>query len=158
VGQASDPKAGHPSIITITLLFVHGTMVRKPGYDDTIAVIREQAAHRHDVRVAECRWGEAHGCQLHAGDASVPTHDATRALGDQLTPEQALCDLLLRDPLGELRLLTVREGERKRLPFLTRLRLPDLRRTAGWLAAEPRPTMIKRERQSYGRHASTPPG
>jgi hypothetical protein len=68
--------------------FVHGTGVHKKGYDDTLAVIREQVAHRPDVRVAECRWGEAHGCQLYAGGASVPTYDATGALGDQLTPQQ----------------------------------------------------------------------
>jgi hypothetical protein len=72
----------------ITLVFVHGTGVRKRGYDDTLAVIREQVAQRPDVRVAECRWGEAHGCQLYAGGASVPTYDATRALDDQLTPQQ----------------------------------------------------------------------
>src|ERR1700722_19557786 len=62
------------------LVLVHGTGVRKKGYDDTLAVIREQVAHRPDVRGAECRWGEAHGCQLYAGGASVPTYDATRAL------------------------------------------------------------------------------
>jgi hypothetical protein len=116
--RAADAKAGHTSMIT--LVFVHGTGVRKQGYDDTIAVIREQVAHRPDVRVAECRWGETHGCQLHAGGASVPTYDATRALGDQLTPQQveeALWGLLLRDPLGKLRLLAVREGERTKLPL-----------------------------------------
>jgi len=104
----------------ITLVFVHGTGVRKQGYDDTLAVIREQVAHRPDVRVAECRWGEAHGCQLHAGGASVPTYDATRALGDQLTfqeAEEALWGLLLRDPLGELRLLAVRDAGQKKLPL-----------------------------------------
>ena len=104
----------------ITLVFVHGTGVRKQGYDDTLVVIREEVAHRSDVRVTECRWGESHGCQLHAGGASVPTYDATRAYGDQLTPQQieeALWGLLLRDPLGELRLLAVRENERKKLPL-----------------------------------------
>jgi hypothetical protein len=34
----------------ITLVFVHGTGVRKQGYDDTLAVIREQVAHRARVR------------------------------------------------------------------------------------------------------------
>lgn len=104
----------------ITLVFVHGTGVRKQGYDDTLAVIREQVAHRPDVRVAECRWGEAHGCRLHAEGASVPTYDATRGHGDQLTPrdaEEALWGLLLRDPLGELRLLALRDGGSKRLPL-----------------------------------------
>jgi hypothetical protein len=104
----------------IVLVFVHGTGVRKKGYDDTLALIREQLAHWPDVRVAECRWGEAHSFQLYAWGASVPIYDATRALGDQLTPQQveaALWGLLLRDPLGELRLLAVREGERKKLPL-----------------------------------------
>jgi len=104
----------------ITLVFVHGTGVRKQGYDDTLAVIREQVAHRSDVRVAECRWGEAHGCQLHASGASVPTYDVARALGDQLTAqeaEEALWGLLLRDPLGELRLLAVRDSGQKKLPL-----------------------------------------
>src|SRR3954453_14216689 len=104
----------------ITLVFVHGTGVRKQGYDDTLAVIREQVSHRPDVRVAECRWGEDHGCRLHADGASVPTYDAARALGDQLTPrdaEEALWGLLLRDPLGELRLLAVRDVTLKRLPL-----------------------------------------
>ena len=103
----------------ITLTFVHGTGVRKQGYDDTLAVIREQVARWPDVRVAECRWGEAHGCQLHADGAAVPTYDSARALGDQLTPQQAekaLWGLLLRDPLGELRLLAVREGEPEETP------------------------------------------
>jgi len=94
----------------ITLVFVHGTGVRKHGYDDTLAVIREQVAHRPDVRVAECRWGEAHGCQLHADGESVPTYDATRALGDQLTPQQVEEAPwgLLCDPFSEIRLHAVR--------------------------------------------------
>jgi hypothetical protein len=106
--------------LMITLVFVHGTGVRKKGYDDTLAVIKDQVAGWPDVRVAECRWGEAHGCDLHAGGASVPTYDVTRSIGDQLTAEQAeeaLWGLLLRDPLGELRLLAVREGVGKKLPI-----------------------------------------
>jgi hypothetical protein len=104
----------------ITLVFVHGTGVRKKGYDDTLAVIREQIAHRPDVRVADCLWGEAHGCQLHAAGASVPTYDAGRGIGDQLTSQQvdeAIWGLLLRDPLGELRLLAVRDAGHKKLPL-----------------------------------------
>ena len=104
----------------ITLVFVHGTGVRKHGYDDTLAVIREQLAHWPNARVAECRWGEAHGCRLHASGASVPTYDAARAIDHQLTAqeaEEALWGLLLRDPLSELRLLAVRDSDHKKLPL-----------------------------------------
>ena len=38
----------------ITLVFIHGTGVRKQGYDDAMAMIRDQVDHRPDVRVAKC--------------------------------------------------------------------------------------------------------
>jgi hypothetical protein len=101
-----------------TLLFVHGTGVRKTAYDETLAAIRAQVKDWPGVQLEGCLWGDDHGVRLHAGGASVPTYEATRAVdeGAALDPELARWTLLYRDSLGELRLLAIAAGPPPAVP------------------------------------------
>ena len=101
-----------------TLLFVHGTGVRRVAYDETLTEIRKHAIDWPGVQVEGCFWGEDHGVKLHARGASVPTYEATRAVAEDVAidPELARWNLLYRDPLGELRLLAIAAGPPQVVP------------------------------------------
>ncbi len=95
-----------------TILFVHGTGVRAGSYEETLAEIRRQVAGWTGVRVEGCFWGEELGTSLVEG-ASVPTFDATRAVGETTgtsDPEEDAWRMLLIDPTFELRLLAIAGG------------------------------------------------
>ena len=102
-----------------TLLFVHGTGVRRAGYEETLAEIRDQVKEWPGTRVEGCLWGEEHGVKLRGLGASVPTFDATRALEEdaEAEPELARWTLLYRDALGELRLLAIAAGPSPDVPI-----------------------------------------
>lgn len=98
-----------------TVLFVHGTGVRKASYDATFARFSAGlAAVRPGVEAARCYWGDAHGARLNAGGVSVPAGESDRGPGgvaiepsvpvDTAEADAALWGLLERDPLFELRL------------------------------------------------------
>ncbi|MBP0453159.1 hypothetical protein J5Y04_26985 [Kitasatospora sp. RG8] len=54
-------------------LFVHGTGVRRAGYDPLFELVaRELTARFPDAEVAPCYWGDDHGATLAAGGASIP--------------------------------------------------------------------------------------
>jgi hypothetical protein len=101
-----------------TLLFVHGTGVRKVAYDETLTEIRKQVVDWPGVQVEGCFWGEDHGVKLHARGASVPTYEATRAISENVAidPELARWNFLYRDSLGELRLLAIAAGPAPLVP------------------------------------------
>ena len=70
-----------------TIVFVHGTGVRKASYDRTLAEIQRRVENWEGVRVEGCYWGDA-TVPVCVGGASVPTFDATRALdGEAGDPE-----------------------------------------------------------------------
>lgn len=90
------------------LLFVHGTGVRKEGYDASLALIQRQIkAHELSVGVAECRWGEHCGASLASRGLSVPTYGTSRAVGTmgEADGERALWHHLMQDPAYELAML-----------------------------------------------------
>ncbi|TKS96334.1 hypothetical protein [Streptomyces lasalocidi] len=98
-----------------TVLFVHGTGVRKASYDATFALFSAGlAAVRPRAEAARCYWGDAHGARLNAGGVSVPAGESDRGPGDVAVEPSAAVDaaeadaalwgLLERDPLFELRL------------------------------------------------------
>ena len=99
-----------------TVVFVHGTGVRKDAYNESFKVVSELGKLR-GVSVKPCYWGHL-GSELRAGGASIPKYDSTRALEDSdgatVTDEEytvALWGILYEDPLYELRVLAVRGGD-----------------------------------------------
>ncbi len=97
-----------------SVIFVHGTGTREPGYTDTFNLIERKL---HDIlpqlKVVRCYWGEL-GARLHKDGASIPLYDSSRAIEDLLSEEDyeiALWEQLYRDPLYELRILANRSAE-----------------------------------------------
>jgi hypothetical protein len=90
-----------------SLVFVHGTGVRKDGYAKIFAQIAgELRAERPLLRLHECLWGDDFGAKLHAQGASIPGYDAARAVVPLEQDESStLWSMLYDDPLFELRLL-----------------------------------------------------
>ncbi|MFF8408372.1 hypothetical protein [Streptomyces omiyaensis] len=101
-----------------TVLFVHGTGVREPGYGASLERVREGfAAVRPDVVVAPCYWGGEAGSTLGSHGLSIPGYGSGRAVP---SPEPDARDvefwgLLYLDPLLELRLLASGSGPRTEL-------------------------------------------
>jgi hypothetical protein len=89
-----------------SVVFVHGTGVRKEGYEALLRLVRGRLMRvRPDLDVLPCLWGEEHGARLHHGGASVPER-VTRAGERNLSAEEADADaiwaVLDLDPLAEL--------------------------------------------------------
>jgi hypothetical protein len=105
---------------TTTLLFVHGTGVRRASLDATMAVIRREAKDAlPDLEVAECFWGETYGARLHHRGDSIPNYALARG-GDPAEDAQnvamARWAALIEDPFLELRLLSAMEAPAGALP------------------------------------------
>lgn len=101
-----------------TVLFVHGTGVREPGYTASLERIREGiAAVRPEVAVAPCYWGGSAGSGLRAGGLSVPGYGSGRAApgAEEDGGDVEFWGLLYLDPLLELRLLAAEPGGRAEL-------------------------------------------
>lgn len=96
-----------------TLLFVHGTGVRRDAYARSISLVETHAAVAlPGVRVVPCLWGEACGVTLRSGGLSVPNYRRTLAVdaasdGDR---KLALWAVLYEDPLFELRAVAAEAG------------------------------------------------
>lgn len=95
------------------LLFVHGTGVRKAGYDSSMKLIERQLeAHRCSVKLEGCFWGGSAGATLPDECRSVPGYGSTRSIGDTADDgELALWNLLGQDPTLELGMLATSGGE-----------------------------------------------
>ncbi|NEO98491.1 MAG: hypothetical protein F6K58_07405 [Symploca sp. SIO2E9] len=96
-----------------TVLFIHGTGGRSLDYSATFQQIESSLhARRPDLKIAPCLWGDCFGTKLNAAGASIPTYDSTREIGEpEDEPEEyeiALWAQLYRDPLYELRLLSLK--------------------------------------------------
>jgi hypothetical protein len=101
-----------------TILFVHGTGVRRQSFDATLATLRDQAAaFDRSMKFEGCFWGGPHGVRMPERPASIPTFDQTMAAAGTLREdtELVLWDMLYRDPLFELRLIAQAPGERRPL-------------------------------------------
>lgn len=92
-----------------TVIFLHGTGVREGEYNETFKIIEQKIhAQRPDIKVAPCLWGEL-GAKFNAHRASVPLENATLALSQpEVDAEIVLWGQLYRDPLYELRLLSLK--------------------------------------------------
>lgn len=95
-----------------SIVFVHGTGVRKEGYAESLGEIRASLNGHPDWTLHACLWGEEEGAKLGRGGISIPDFDATRA--DAPSPEDeedrrlARWAVLYEDPLYELRLLELK--------------------------------------------------
>jgi hypothetical protein len=105
-----------------TVLFVHGTGVRQPAYSAVFDQVSVRLAEiRPGLAVSPCYWGGEHGARLNCGGASVPAGVSSRGIDADLgsAPDEddiALWDVLERDPLFELRLLSEHAAEEPELP------------------------------------------
>jgi hypothetical protein len=90
------------------LLFVHGTGVRKVGYDDSVAKIRRRLeAAGFDIELAECRWGESYGIGSETC-LSVPRYSDTGGTRG-LSEADYMWNVLLHDPTVEMQQLALAE-------------------------------------------------
>ena len=94
-----------------TILFVHGTGVRRPSYVATFALLKEAfESYAIPGELAPCLWGDDLGATdpaLSLPDAKPQVSKAARWTEDQ---NLARWELLYQDPLFELRLLKQRPG------------------------------------------------
>lgn len=106
-----------------TLLFVHGTGVRKAAYEIARDTIWEQLSEKlpkdklGKIRLEKCLWGDSYGTRLNAQGKSIPNYDRT---GQAKTAEErdrrdriTLWEMLEYDPLYELHGLALRNSINK---------------------------------------------
>ena len=87
-----------------SVLFVHGTGVRKAAYEASAARISQGlAAVAPTVRLAPCLWGDALGAKLGKDGRSIPDFSGVAPPSAAEEQTLALWELLSRDPLFELR-------------------------------------------------------
>ena len=102
--------------MTGTLFFVHGTGVRKGGYDRTMDLVRAGliANDLADLRVVGCEWGVTIGDEFDDDwrslvASTMPPGTIPEAAAPERTadadPETSTWEMLLRDPLMELRVV-----------------------------------------------------
>ena len=110
-----------------TLVFVHGTGVRKESYDQTFEQIQKQLEQRQPaLSTQRCLWGEEFGAQLRQDGASIPGYEATGGRSTRgVTDESSLSDaeyelvlwsMLYQDPLYELRTMAGAPAARQDAP------------------------------------------
>ncbi len=89
-----------------TLVFVHGTGVREAGFEKTWEAFQKGARRRgfDDIALVACDWGPAVGPDLGGIDASLPLTAAQDPAGVDDTDSTAAWELLIDDPVFELRL------------------------------------------------------
>jgi hypothetical protein len=88
-----------------SIIYVHGTGVRQPGYGKDCELIRKKLAPGWTL--VECPWGDAHGVKLHLQGQSVPDYPAQPAEQDELMRWWRL----YQDPLCELRELAALDAD-----------------------------------------------
>lgn len=97
-----------------TVIFVHGTGVRKSQYFETFEQIKKNLHTQHPgVKVVPCCWGEELGTKLNAQGASIPLYDTTLALEEEEeeNEEILLWEQLYCNPFYELSLLSLQPVE-----------------------------------------------
>jgi len=94
-----------------SIIFVHGTGVRRQNFDATYELIAKNlAAFQPAYELRRCFWGAEHGTRLRAGGESIPGYlqKGGKGLpvgGDPADEAVALWSLLYYEPLYELRAL-----------------------------------------------------
>lgn len=97
------------------LFFVHGTGVRRAGYEQTLSDIKKGLAKagRGDIEVAGVSWGEQAGVKVTAQliEQMLPPGAAKGEAPTDPEREAALWATLMDDPLFELRVVALRPRE-----------------------------------------------
>jgi hypothetical protein len=100
-----------------TILFVHGTGVRRDAYQMTFHhICAGIGSIRPDWRVTPCYWGDAYGARLNAGGNTIPSMSDRGFPISEEDSELALWWMLDHDPLYELRALAAYGAETGNLP------------------------------------------
>lgn len=87
-----------------TVLYVHGTGVRKQSFEASAARIANGLARTDpSIRLHPCLWGDALGARLGLEGASIPEYVKSPGASHGDEENVALWDLLARDCLFELR-------------------------------------------------------
>ncbi|WP_347469082.1 hypothetical protein [Burkholderia stagnalis] len=93
--------------MALTVVFVHGTGVRKASYEFTCSRIAEGIRSVDPMgTLLPCLWGDVHGARLGLNGASIPEFSKEVRKVPDNGQIVALWDLLARDPFFELRELT----------------------------------------------------
>lgn len=94
-----------------TIIYVHGTGVRKDEYGEALRSIERSFLPFPGVKVVPCLWGDSCGARLNTNGSSIPTYNSTRGIGEYEDDDEsiALWELLYTDPLCELRAITIDE-------------------------------------------------
>jgi hypothetical protein len=102
-----------------TLIFVHGTGVRRAGFDRIFEKIAAGVGGVDpSIMVAPCYWGEPFGARLSRDGASIPDGPVARGPGDEGDGDTEVerWALLELDPLFELRLIAASGGATEAVP------------------------------------------
>lgn len=97
-----------------SVIFVHGTGVRKREYEQTFKTIEKKIqVQRPDIKMIPCLWGDKLGTRLGANGASIPSYDETLTLDivELEDKEIVLWAHLYCEPLYELHLLGLKTRE-----------------------------------------------
>jgi hypothetical protein len=95
-----------------SIVFVHGTGVRQPAYENAYKVIKNRVElDLPNYDIVPCYWGDQEGSRLRSNGASIPSYDTARAANEVEAEdvEIARWRILYEDPDYELRSLT-RQG------------------------------------------------
>ncbi|MEP6503269.1 MAG: hypothetical protein ABJD97_08075 [Betaproteobacteria bacterium] len=100
-----------------TILFVHGTGVRKASFEQTAARVQAGLAGiQCKAALRPCLWGELEGARLALDGISIPEFQGVVAPEPSAQSLAALWELLAGDPLFELRELAGAAGAAGNLP------------------------------------------
>jgi hypothetical protein len=109
--QTSAIETGE-SAMSRTVLFVHGTGVRKASFEVSAARIAEGLRNIDPaVQLRPCLWGDEYGARLGMNGASIPEYVHPLAAATDNDASVALWDLLAHDCLFELRELAAIRAE-----------------------------------------------
>jgi hypothetical protein len=107
-----------------TVIFIHGTSVRRNGYKASLAKIEKglteslKRANRAPVEVADCLWGDSLGARLNMEGLSIPNYHDSGGKAKAFSAEEdqiLLWEMLGFDPLFELHGLALRS--RRQIPM-----------------------------------------
>ncbi len=104
-----------------TVIFVHGTGTRGSGHVQLFEQVQQALLSRNSqLTVLPCAWGDIHGYKLHAGGITIPEYRSVTGPGTlggsvplaevPAASEAGVWGVLYRDPLAELRLLSLEAG------------------------------------------------
>ena len=116
--------------MTDTLLFIHGTGVRQEGYEQSMRLLKKGFKDLLPIEIEGICWGPQFGVNVDRkaiDQVLPPTLTRTADVGpEEIGLQAALWGELLRDPLIELRMASMRlPTQAKRNAALPGIQAPD---------------------------------